>query len=147
MTEILYFQGPLSTFLFHIPQKTYFFTHRFWWGTVKLYFRQQPLISNNRDGDKVAGKYWWYWGGRIYLNNDDDDWHKLDKFALADLIFHEVSHHFGTVDNDSKGSQINAHYLTDRLSKYQQGFRIEKSQPFRNMYPLDKIPELFKIKD
>ncbi len=33
MTEILYFQGPLSTFLFHIPQKTYFFTHRFWWGT------------------------------------------------------------------------------------------------------------------
>ncbi|MCL2305397.1 MAG: hypothetical protein FWC43_08650, partial [Planctomycetaceae bacterium] len=31
--EILYFQGPLSTFLFHIPQKTYFFTHRFWWGT------------------------------------------------------------------------------------------------------------------
>ena len=35
MTEILYFQGPLSTFLFHIPQKTYFFTHRFWWGTEK----------------------------------------------------------------------------------------------------------------
>jgi len=33
VTEILYFQGPLSTFLFHIPQKTYFFAHRFWWGT------------------------------------------------------------------------------------------------------------------
>ncbi|MCL2305021.1 MAG: hypothetical protein FWC43_06715, partial [Planctomycetaceae bacterium] len=35
-TEVLYFQGPLSTFLFHIPQKTYFFTHRFWWGTDYL---------------------------------------------------------------------------------------------------------------
>jgi len=44
VTEILYFQGPLSTFLFHIPQKTYFFAHRFWWGTNIYYSLKCPCI-------------------------------------------------------------------------------------------------------
>ena len=43
--------------------------------------------------------------------------HKLDA-----LIFHELSHHFGTEDDDSEGTLFNAHVLDDLFEQNKRRF-------------------------
>jgi RHS repeat-associated protein len=52
----------------------------------------------------------------IHMNSrDSSDWHSFTEEDLDNTFFHEITHLYGTEDDDSKGDFMNAHIIDDLL--------------------------------
>jgi len=95
-------------------------------GEYKMTFHQRVLYA----GARTLGPLYWEWGwlttssesegrhtpGHVQLNTNSNnrlDWRKKPDNLLPKLIYHEISHEFGTQDNDSKGTVMNV-WFTER---------------------------------
>jgi hypothetical protein len=82
----------------------------------------QKSFGNFSEAD---GKYY-FLRGNISLNtNREYNWEKKSQEELAQLLFHELSHQYGTVDDNSKGPLMNAHNIDDRLYNAIMGYELD----------------------
>jgi hypothetical protein len=85
---------------------------RFTEGEYPVIFRQYDF-GNSSDAIAMT----WDYSRVIALNTNTqkprgvNDWHNLNTNELSRKIFHELTHHFGTRDDDSKSALMNAHNL------------------------------------
>jgi hypothetical protein len=74
------------------------------------------------DAGEVRAKSWrstWLTDPEIDLNDSKSfspSWDKLPNSELDELLFHELSHLFGTEDGDSVGMLMNAHTIDNMIN-------------------------------